>query len=74
MVVTTDFGGVSEAIGSSGFLVPPKNSNALADALNSGLNLDENECAEISKAARQRVVEQFSLDANVDAFLKLYSK
>lgn len=74
LIITTDCGGVSEAIGSSGFLVPPKNSNALADALNSGLSLDESECAEISKAARQRVVERFSLDANVDAFLKLYSK
>lgn len=73
LIVATDCGGVSEAIGSSGFLVPPKNSNALADALNSALSLDSSECAEISKAARQRVVERFSLDANVDAFLSLYS-
>lgn len=73
LIVATDCGGVSEAIGSSGFLVPPKNSNALADALNNALSLDSSECAEISKAARQRVVERFSLDANVDAFLSLYS-
>lgn len=73
LIVATDCGGVREAIGSSGFLVQPKNSNALADALNSALSLDSSECAEISKAARQRVVERFSLDANVDAFLSLYS-
>lgn len=59
-----------EVVGSSGFLVPPKNSNALADALNSALSLDSSECAEISKAARQRVVERFSLDTNIDAFFK----
>jgi len=73
VVVATDCGGVSEVVGSSGFLVPPKNSDALADALNNALSLDSSECAEISKAARQRVVERFSLDANVDAFLSLYS-
>lgn len=72
VVVATDCGGVSEVVGSSGFLVPPKNSDALADALNNALSLDSSECAEISKAARQRVVERFSLDANVDAFLESY--
>lgn len=73
LIITTDCGGVSEAIGSCGLLVPPKNSNALADALNSALSLGDSECAELSRASRERVVESFSLDANVNAFLNLYS-
>lgn len=73
LIVATDCGGVSEAIGSNGFLVQPKNSTLLADSLGSALSLSELERSEIGAAARQRVVDRFSLDANVDSFLRLYA-
>ena len=73
VVVATDCGGVKEVVGSNGFLVQPKKSTLLADSLNSALSLSELERSEIGAAARQRVVDRFSLDANVDSFLRLYA-
>lgn len=73
VVVATDCGGVKEVVGSNGFLVQPKNSTLLADSLSSALSLSELERSEIGAAARQRVVDRFSLDANVDSFLRLYA-
>lgn len=72
VVVATDCGGVREVVGSSGFLVEPSNSALLAKELNKALELSDIERAEIGIAARQRIVDGFSLDANVDAFIKLY--
>lgn len=72
VVVATDCGGVNEVVGSNGFLVQPQNSTLLADALNNVLALSDIECVKIGSAARQRIIENFSLDANVDAYLKLY--
>lgn len=73
VVVATDCGGVSEVVGSNGFLLEPQNSPLLADSLNNALNLNELEQSEIGVAARQRVVDYYSLDTNVDAYLELYS-
>lgn len=73
VVVATDCGGVKEVVGSNGFLVQPKKSTLLADSLNNALSLSEIERSEIGAAARQRVVSRFSLNANVDSFLKLYT-
>lgn len=73
VVVATDCGGVSEVVGSNGFLLEPQNSPLLADSLNNALNLNELEQSEIGVAARQRVVDFYSLDANIDAYLELYS-
>lgn len=73
LIVATDCGGVREAMGSHGFLVEPKNSFFLAQALNKALELSDIERTEIGAAARQRIVDSFSLDANVDAYLKLYT-
>ena len=72
VVVATDCGGVSEVVGSNGFLLEPQNSPLLADSLNNALNLSELEQSEIGVAARQRIVDCYSLDANVDAYLELY--
>lgn len=73
VVVATDCGGVSEVVGSNGFLVEPKNSILLAEALNKALDLSDHERSNIGVAARQRIIDNFSLEANVDAYFKLYS-
>ena len=72
VVVATDCGGVNEIVSSHGFLVQPKNSVLLAETLNNTLKLSDGERNTIGSVARQRIVENFSLDANVDAYLKLY--
>lgn len=72
IVVATDCGGVREVIGSCGFLIEPKSPTALAQELHKALDLRADERIQMGTAARQRIVHQFSLDANVDAFLKIY--
>lgn len=72
VVVATDCGGVSEVVASNGFLVEPKNSTLLAKALNNALSMSMDERAEMGALARQRIVDRFSLDMNVDAYLRLF--
>lgn len=73
VVVATDCGGVREVVGDAGFLVRPCDSSALADALQSALELPIVESARIGRAARQRVVERYSLDAAVGKWLEIYA-
>lgn len=73
VVVATDCGGVKEVVGSNGFLVEPKNNDLLAQALNEALNVSDADRVEIGAGARQRIIDHFSLDANVEAYLKLYT-
>ena len=73
VVVATDCGGVGEIVGPEGFLVEPRNDVLLAQALDNALDLDIDECLTIGAAARQRIIDKFSLEANVDAYLELYT-
>ncbi|WP_201593331.1 glycosyltransferase [Psychrobacter sp. Pi2-51] len=73
VVVATNCGGVNEVIGSKGFLVEPKNSELLAVELNKALNLNIAERFELGIAARKRIIDNYSLEANVEAYLELYN-
>lgn len=70
--VATDCGGVREVIGDSGYLVPSHDSNALATALDRALLLPLDERERLGRAARERVVERFSLDATAYRYLAIY--
>lgn len=72
VVVATDCGGVNEVVGSQGFIVEPGNSEALASELNRSLDLNAVERSKLGATARQRIIDNFSLEANVEAYLELY--
>lgn len=72
LVVATDCGGVSEVVGPNGLLVEPRNSIVLAQELNTALSMNKQTRLEIGSAARQRIINNYSLDVNVDAYLNLY--
>lgn len=72
VVVATDSGGVREVLGNGGFLVPSRNSAALADAILQALSLPGDRAAELGRAARQRVVETYSFESAVEKWLDLY--
>lgn len=72
VVVATDCGGVREVIGEAGYLVKPKDFKALAQALQTALLLPATQSASFGRAARQRVIDKFSLDAVVEKWLQLY--
>ena len=73
VVVATDCGGVREVVGDSGYLVKPKDAKALAQALQTALQLPADESTSLGRVARQRVIDNFSLAAAVDKWLKLYA-
>lgn len=71
-VISTDCGGSAEIMGDTGLLVPPQDSEALAEALNQAVNKTSSEIQENNLKARQRVEELFSLEKSVENWLKIY--
>lgn len=71
-VIATNSGGVAEVMGDTGILVPPKDSEALAQALEIAIKKTHLEVKENNLKARQRVEELFSLEASVNKWLALY--
>jgi glycosyltransferase involved in cell wall biosynthesis len=71
-VIATDCGGSAEIMGDTGILVPPQNSEALAEALKHAVNKTSLEIQENNLKARQRVEELFSLEKSVENWLKIY--
>ena len=71
-VVATDCGGVREVVADAGFLVPPRNSPALTEAMRRALCLSDGERERLGVAARARVVANFSLDAMANRYLAIY--
>ena len=73
-VIATDCGGSAEIMGNTGILVPPQNSEALAQALKEAVERTPLEIQENNFKARQRVEELFSLEKSVQNWLKLYEQ
>ncbi len=59
-------------LGDCGFLVPARDSEALSIALLHALNLEKENAEILSKNARRRVVNNFSLDAVIDRRKNIY--
>lgn len=72
-VVATDCGGVRETIGSDGIVVKTKNPKHLYLELDNALNMSDEERSSTGAAARQRIVDNYSLDTNVKSYLNLYA-
>ncbi|WP_095143910.1 glycosyltransferase [Pseudomonas sp. Irchel s3b6] len=72
VVVASDCGGVKEVIGDQGILVPPGDSDELAKAIRSGLNMDPASATAMGQRARQRVIDNYSLDRVVKRWIELY--
>lgn len=73
VVVATDSGGVKELVDDCGLLVPPKNSEALSNALEIALNMSSEQAKMLGEKARQRIIENFNLDYAVDRWIEIYS-
>ncbi|MDW8107246.1 MAG: glycosyltransferase, partial [Armatimonadota bacterium] len=73
-VVATNVGGVAEVVrdGETGFLVPPSNPEALADAMLRLMTLSESERHAMGQAGRAYVVANFDIEKIVDRWEHLY--
>jgi glycosyltransferase involved in cell wall biosynthesis len=69
--VSTDVGGVREAVGDTGLVVPPRDPGAMAGAALELLG-DPARRARMGAAARLRVIEQFTLRQTIDTFRSIY--
>ncbi|MET9516655.1 GT4 family glycosyltransferase PelF [Streptomyces sp. NPDC002994] len=69
--VSTDVGGVREAVGDTGVVVPPREPEAMARAV-LDLMADDARRAELGRLARQRVIDLFTLRRSVEGFREIY--
>jgi glycosyltransferase involved in cell wall biosynthesis len=74
LVIATDHGGSRETIvhGQTGWLVPPNDPNALANALERVLNLDASERAQIGTAAMEHIAQHFTREQMIAKTLDVY--
>jgi glycosyltransferase involved in cell wall biosynthesis len=70
--VVTDVGDSGWIVGNTGRVVPPKNPEALANAWKELIELGSEGRETLGEAARQRVIENFSLNSVVEQYEKLY--
>jgi glycosyltransferase involved in cell wall biosynthesis len=72
--VVTDVGDSGWLVGDTGLVVPPKNPEALAAAWQTIVELTPTQRQALGDAARQRVIEHFSLDTIVHRYEHLYEQ
>lgn len=72
--IVTDVGDSAEVLGDSGWVVPPRDSDALAAIIINSLEADIELLREMGVAARKRIVEQFSIIRSVGIFETLYEE
>ncbi|WP_158889499.1 GT4 family glycosyltransferase PelF [Amycolatopsis anabasis] len=70
--VCTDVGGVSEAVGDAGFVVPPRDHTAVGEAC-LRLLADAGLRGRLGRLARERVLTEFTLDQWNDAYRAIYA-
>jgi len=70
--VATDVGGVSEAVGDTGFVVPPRRPELMAEACLKLLR-DTSLRHRLGTAARLRALELFTVDGAISRFDEIYS-
>jgi glycosyltransferase involved in cell wall biosynthesis len=72
-VVCTNVGGLAEAVGEAGLIVPPRSPEAVAEACLT-LLADQELRAKLGAAARDRVLERFTLDRSLDDYRGVYEE
>lgn len=72
--VVTDVGDAADIVGGTGVVVPPKDPAALAAGIEQLLNMTAEERQRLGQAARERVVEHFSLEKMVQQYELLYDE
>lgn len=71
-VVATDCGGVREVVGGDRWLVPPRDSAALAGKIAEAMRLTDAEREKTGAANRQRIVDLYSLDTMFQRYEQIY--
>ena len=67
-VITTDVGDAAMVVADTGFVVPPRNAQALADAMRMIFDLTPESYAGYARAARERIKNDFALAAIAEKY------
>lgn len=74
ITISTDCGGTKDVICEYGFLVPVRDSQALADKMLESMDLSQEQREMMGKNARSHIVKHYSLNAITEKWLELYQK
>lgn len=72
--VTTDVGDAAVIVGNTGWVVPPRDCDALARALIEAINTPPEELRARGAAARARIEAEFSIASVVEKYIALYER
>jgi len=72
--VTTDVGDARLIVGDTGWVAPPRDSEALAQALRQAFETPPDELRRRGEAARFRIQQDFAIAKVVDCYIDLYSR
>jgi len=72
--VVTNVGDSAIIVGDTGFVVPPKNPEALAEAIIKVIEMGEEKRKELGRKARDRIKENYSIEKIVNSYEQLYKK
>lgn len=72
--VTTDVGDARAIVADTGWVVPPRDSAALAEALGRAMEASQEELASRGRAARRRIETEFTIAAIVSRYVTLYGR
>jgi glycosyltransferase involved in cell wall biosynthesis len=71
--VATDVGDARRIVGETGFIVPPRDPEALTRAISAAASLSHDEFMQRAASARARILSNFSLEAAIERYRQLYS-
>ncbi len=72
--VVTNVGDSSIIVGETGFVIPPKKPEALAEAIIKMIKIGEEKRRELGRKARKRIEENYSIEKIVNNYKQLYKK
>ena len=72
VVVSTDCGGTAEIVRDKGYLIEPQNPEKLYSALKNALELSEYDTIKLGVMARERIINEFSLESSFTKWQKIY--
>ncbi len=72
--VVTDVGDAKSIVGDVGWVVPPRNVDAIVNALNEALQMQPDSLRNMAKNSRCIIIDDFSITSVVDRYVALYRR
>ncbi|MGE4801353.1 glycosyltransferase [Yersinia hibernica] len=74
MIVATDAGGITEALGDCGSIVPIKNPKMLSQEIDKMINLPDEEKEILGHKVRERIIQRNSIEKIIDRWTSIYTQ